>query len=51
MSTDPKKNDEIKDEQLEMVSGGAKDEIDEQPDGDEGIPLSRRIGKAGREQA
>ena len=51
MSTDPRKNDEIKDEQLEMVSGGAKNETDEQPDGDEGVPLSRKIGKGGREQA
>ena len=28
MATDPKKNDEIKDEELDMVSGGAGDDID-----------------------
>ena len=34
MTTDLKKNDEIKDEELECVAGGTgKDGIDEQPDG------------------
>ncbi len=28
MATDPKKNDEIKDEELDMVSGGGGDKID-----------------------
>ena len=35
MSTDPKKNDEIKDEELDKVSGGGEaEQPDEQPDGD-----------------
>ena len=34
MTTDLKKNDEIKDEELELVAGGAGgDSIDEQPEG------------------
>ncbi len=33
MSTDPKKNDEIKDEELDLVSGGTGDSIDEGQDG------------------
>lgn len=34
MTTDPKKNDEIMDEELERVAGGAgSDKTDEQPDG------------------
>ena len=33
MSTDPKKNDEIKDEELDAVSGGAGDSTDEGQDG------------------
>jgi hypothetical protein len=50
MSTDPKKNDEIKDEELEMVSGGAGDNShDEQPDGDPALPSSSTPGKGGRE--
>ena len=37
MSTDPKKNDEIKDEELENVSGGAgKDNVDEQDSDNKG---------------
>ena len=33
MATDPKKNDEVKDEELEKVSGGG-DAVDEQLDDD-----------------
>ncbi len=33
MSTDPKKNDEIKDEELDKVSGGTGDSTDEGQDG------------------
>ena len=36
MSTDPKRNDEIKDEQLDMVSGGATDPRLEKTDGTDG---------------
>ena len=36
MSTDPKKNDEIKDEELENVSGGAGKKADEESDGSGG---------------
>ena len=39
MSTDPKKNDEFKDEELEAVAGGGGDKVqDEQPDGGGGGP-------------
>ncbi|MCH7993429.1 MAG: hypothetical protein IIB57_03185 [Planctomycetes bacterium] len=53
MATDPKKNDEIKDEELEAVSGGTGgDNVDEQPDdgthGDKTLPKS---GKGGMMEA
>ena len=32
MTTDPKKNDEVKDEELESVAGGTDKVLDEQPD-------------------
>ena len=42
MSTDPKKNDEVKDEELEGVAGGAgKDQNNERPipgSGDDTVP-------------
>ena len=33
MTTDPKKNDEIKDEELDKVSGGAEQSVDQGQDG------------------
>lgn len=40
MSTDPKKNDEIRDEELECVAGGVGgDYVDEQPDGGDVRPI------------
>ena len=49
MTTDPKKNDEVKDEELDEVSGGTgKGDVDEEPDSDGGVPLSRPIAKGGR---
>ena len=53
MTTDPKKNDEVKDEELERVAGGAGDNVDdEQPDpGDGSSPISTKPGKGGRELA
>lgn len=51
MATDPRKNDEVKDEELEGVAGGAGgDRMDEQPDdGSHGDPLFT-VGKAGRQR-
>ncbi len=51
MATDPKKNDEVKDEELERVAGGAGDNVDdEQPDPGSGpTPQSSKPGKDGRE--
>ncbi len=40
MSTDPKKNDEIKDEDLENVSGGVIEQVDAQLE-DGGTPSKR----------
>ena len=51
MTTDPKKNDEVKDEELERVAGGAGDDtVDEQPDPGGGGKDSE-IGKAGMRRA
>ncbi|MCH8241273.1 MAG: hypothetical protein IH897_01530 [Planctomycetes bacterium] len=51
MATDPKKNDEVKDEELERVAGGAGDDtVDEQPDPGGGTPASE-TGKAGIRRA
>lgn len=39
MPTDPKKNDEVKDEELERMAGGAGgDSVDERPDGGQPPP-------------
>lgn len=41
MTTDPKKNDEVKDEDLELVSGGAgKDDIDQKLEISDLAPVS-----------
>ena len=51
MATDPKKNDEVKDEELERVAGGAGDDtVDEQPDPGGGGKDSE-IGKGGIRRA
>lgn len=48
MATDPKKNDEVKDEELERVAGGAGDDtVDEQPDPGGGGGKDSEIGKGG----
>ena len=53
MSTDPKKNVDLKDEELERVAGGAGgDSADERPDPDGGVPTTEtKPGKGGRELA
>ena len=50
MSTDPKKNDEIKDEQLDMVSGGATDGRLEKTDGTDGTGAGSDGGTNVRQQ-